>query len=205
MAVYKFSNVGGFGTYQRYNDFLAGNPTTPVITDFGAYFPLGEFTLASTQATITFSSIPQTYKHLQVRIMARTDRAGASVDPMLLRFNSDSGTNYSWHDFYGDGASVAAEAASTSTGIKFYRAAGATATASRFGIAVLDILDYTSTNKNKTVRYLGGIDQNGSGEVFVGSGAWLNNTNATTSLSITPFAGTNFVANSSFALYGVLA
>jgi hypothetical protein len=152
-------------------------------------------------ASVTFSSIPSTYTHLQVRMIARTNRA-AGVDPMALTLNSDTGNNYSWHDMYGDGSGVYAEASTSTSNVKFYRAAGSTATAGIFGTVVLDILDYQNSNKYKTIRYLGGIDQNGSGEMFFGSGLWMNSA-ATTSITIAPFVGTSFSQYSSFALYGI--
>jgi hypothetical protein len=168
----------------------------------GSYDAIGTAVVgAGGQSTITFSSIPSTYKHLQVRISARTNRA-ATVDPMNLRFNSDSGSSYAHHAVYGDGASTAAEGLATQTGIKFYRAAGNSATSEIFGMAIVDILDYANTSKNKTVRYLGGIDQNGSGEVFLGSGLFYV-TNAITTLTITPFVGTSFNQYSQFDLYGI--
>lgn len=179
-------------------NILAGNP---VILG-GSYESIETVTVGSGgSSSISFSSIPSTYKHLQIRILARTNRS-ATVDPMNLRFNSDSGSSYTHHAVYGDGASTAAEGLGTQTGIKFYRAAGNTATSGIFGTAVVDILDYANTNKYKTVRYLGGIDQNGSGEIFLGSGLFFV-TNAITTLTITPFVGTSFSQYSSFALYGI--
>ena len=103
MAVYKFSNAGGFGNITRYNDFLAGNPA--VIQDAGAYFPLGEFTLSSAQTTVTFSNIPQTYTHLQLRSIARGTATGTSGVDLYLTFNNNT-TGYNGHQLYGDGASA---------------------------------------------------------------------------------------------------
>jgi hypothetical protein len=121
---------------------------------------------------------------------------------MTLTINNDTSAIYSFHNFYGDGGSVVAEAASGSNGVKFYRAAGGTATANIFGATVIDILDYQNTNKNKTVRYLGGIDANGSGEMFVGSGGYFT-TSAVNRLDITSFTSNSFVQHSQFALYGI--
>jgi hypothetical protein len=157
--------------------------------------------LSSNQSTITFSSIPSTYKHLQIRLIARTTR-GVLVDPMNLTFNNDSSAVYSFHDFYGDGSAAYGEAGTSSNGVKMYRASASTAGAGIFGTTIVDILDYQNTSKNKTVRYLGGVDLNGSGEMFFGSGAWLN-TSAINRLDITSFTSNSFVQYSSFALYGI--
>ena len=66
----------------------------------------------------------------------------------------------------------------------------------------MDILDYTNTNKNKTVRVLQGFDENGSGVVAFNSFLYSTNTNAITSLTLTS-SGTSFAQYSSFALYGI--
>jgi hypothetical protein len=79
---------------------------------------------------------------------------------------------------------------------------GANATANAFGCYVFDILDYTSTNKNKTVRGIGGADVNGSGNAHVTSGAYLANT-AITDIQFFTNGNFNFVQYSSFALYGI--
>jgi hypothetical protein len=71
-----------------------------------------------------------------------------------------------------------------------------------FGAGVTDILDYTNTSKNTTVRALGGADANGSGSIDLTSAAWLN-TNAVTSITLTTNNGSTFTAGSSFALYGI--
>jgi hypothetical protein len=199
MTVYKFSNVSGFKNYQKYNDFLAGNPA--VILDSGSMYPLGVFTLAEATATVTFSNIPQTYTHLQVRgILLNT-----STQPqMLMRFNSDSAGNYSRHQLEGNGSTATSGAASSTTSIiHFINGIESTTTAgSSF---VTDILDYRNTNKAKTIRSLAGTEKNGSGQVFLISGAWYKSPlEAINTITLTTNTST-FAANSSFALYGIQA
>jgi len=153
-------------------------------------------------STITFSSIPSTYQHLQIRLNARTNRANA-IDPILIRMNSDStAANYVSHALYGSGTSVVANHTTGETGTFNYLVAGGNASASVFGSMVIDVLDYTNTNKYTTIRSLGGSDNNGSGFVCLNSGLWMN-TNAITSLTILPFVGPSFAEYSSFALYGI--
>jgi len=157
-------------------------------------------------STISFTSIPTTYQHLQVRMIARTNRA-STVDAMSLRFNGVStGSAYAWHDLFGVGSGGGgdpfAEALASQNEIKFYRATAASAASSIFGTVIVDVLDYDDTNKYKTVRYLGGQDQNGSGEIIFGSGLWMS-TSAVNQLDITSFTGNSFVQYSSFALYGI--
>ena len=201
MAVFKFSNVGGFGTYQRYNDFLAGNPA--VIPDKGSMYPLGVFTLSSGQNEIEFTNIPQTYTHLQVRGVVNTNFG--SVDNIYLRFNSDTAGNYSWHALNGNGSSASTASGTSTSSILISRIAGTGTNMSGF---VLDILDYRNTNKTKTTRSLSGFDNNGSGELWYWSGNWRKSPiEAVTSFKISAQWGgaTQLIANSSFALYGVQA
>ena len=198
MSIFRFSNAGGFGTYQRYNDFLAGNPTTPAITDFGSMFPLGEFTLASAQSTVEFTNIPQTYTHLQIRA---SYVCSATTNPYFRVGGTsiDSGSNYSWHHLYGDGSSALNNGNSSQTFTYF----GYSANATNPNVGIIDILDYRSTNKNKTSRILAGQDNNGGGEVALWSGGWFNSSTAIQRITLYAVSG-NFNANSTFALYGVL-
>jgi hypothetical protein len=170
--------------------------TTPV-GDTGVMFPLGMVQVGSAGAsTIDFTSIPSTYKHLQIRLIAQKLTSSTNG---LMRFNGDTtGTNYYAHGIEG-GASTA-DAFATND---FPRAvANVPTTANIFAASIVDILDYANTNKYKTVRSLNGVDRNGSGELTYGSGLWKN-TNAITSLTIYPTSG-NFAQFSSFALYGIL-
>ena len=153
-------------------------------------------------ATIDFTSIPQTFSHLQIRGLGRNTVAN-SDDNIHIRFNSDTTANYSLHYLYGNGASAASGGNSNDNLIIPFRVPGSTSSANIFGVGVVDILDYTNTNKYKTVRSLTGHDQNGSGSAWLFSGNWRS-TAAITSISI--FYGVNNIAQySSFALYGVKA
>ena len=147
---------------------------------------------------INFTSIPSTFKHLQIRAIARNTSTVADAN---YRFNSDSGSNYAWHLLVGNGSSASAFAFTGQTSI---RGAGFNDNAtSVFGGGVTDILDYTNTNKNTTVRTLTGMDNNTStySQIQFYSGLWLN-TAAITTITITPSAG-SFAQYSQFALYGI--
>ena len=153
---------------------------------------------------ITFSSIPSTYKHLQIRMIAKNGTSSGFETSVLAQFNSDATyTNYfGRHLLYGDGATAAAAANNTSGYVgAFAGIMDQQATANTFGVSVLDILDYTNTNKNKVTRSLCGTDRNGAGTIALGSGLWIN-TAAITSIKLVPFAN-NFGQYSHFALYGV--
>lgn len=158
---------------------------------------------AGTQNEITFSSIPSTYTHLQLRLIARTNRTGSTEANVLVRFNNDTGANYGLHYIYADGSTVSAGAGLNQTHIVVDRITATNALSGNVGAIIIDILDYKNTNKYKTLRALGGMDNNGSGAVSYSSGLWQN-TNAITEIDLTTIAGTfNFTQYSHFALYGI--
>ena len=150
---------------------------------------------AGGQSSIDFTAIPSTYKHLQIRGMA-TFTSGTNA--IVMQNNSDTGSNYVWHQLYGTG-SAAGSSASTSTTFQNVSVAPESGTVAGF---VVDILDYGNTSKYKTSRSLTGYDNNGSGVIALRSGLWMN-TNAITSLTLKYDTGANFANNTKIALYGI--
>jgi hypothetical protein len=170
-----------------------------------SYESIQTVTLTGTQATIDFTSIPSTYKHLQIRYIARNSAANTD-GYQAIQFNGDStnGNYYFYHFLEGDGTSITAAAGGTNAGILAGRNSGASASASVFGAGVVDILDYTNTNKNKVVRVLAGSDNNGSGNVLdLSSGFWLNTAAVTSIKLLAGLGGYSFVSGTKFALYGI--
>jgi hypothetical protein len=171
----------------------------------GAYDSLATVTVPSGGlASVTFAGIPQTYKHLQIRGIAKNGTTAGDTTTILAQFNGDTTyTNYfGRHLLYGDG-STAAAAANNSSGFTG-GAAGSIAsqsTSNIFAASIIDILDYSNTSKNKTVRTLAGFDYNGSGGINFISSLWIN-TSAITSITLKPFVDT-FAQYSQFSLYGV--
>ena len=171
----------------------------------GAYDSLATVTVGSTAvSSIDFTGIPSGYTHLQIRALTRYTRAGASTGQAILQFNGDTtAANYRGHVLYGDGTSAAAGDNTGIGGIYAIDGTATTATAGMFGTSIVDILDYGSTIKNKTARLLGGWELNGSGQVRMYSGFWMNSSTAISSIKILPFYGTAIEQYSSFALYGI--
>ena len=209
-------NIGAGLSYstQTVNDdkvttFTSGSGSislSPAPVTTGDYESIATVLVGSAGAsTVTFSNIPQTYKHLQVRLLTKESGTGTGGPNIVASLNSDTThTNYRSHYLTGDGA--AAAAGSVQAG-GYYCLVGNTATSnagytSMFGVMVLDVLDYANTSKYKTLRALWGHDRNGSGEVGIDSSVWMN-TAATTSISFSIAGGTNFVQHSHFALYGI--
>jgi hypothetical protein len=173
---------------------ISGHLSTP------SYESIATTTLSTATTTITFSSISGTYKHLQIRALSRKSSAGGG-DGIFIRFNSDSGSNYSLHQIDGDGSSASADRSASATQINSTTTATSSHSANVFGAQIWDILDYANTNKYKTLRAMNGFDNNGSGKVRYGGGVWMN-TNAITQIDLTG-NGDNFAQYSSFALYGI--
>jgi hypothetical protein len=165
----------------------------------GAYDSLATVTVPSGGlASVTFSGIPSGYKHLQIRGIAKSTSTATQGD---LTFNSDTGSNYTYHSVYGDGGGAAAEASAPRANIAAAIGLNASSNANIFNVSIIDILDYANVSKYKTTRIFYGLDANGSGIVALNSGVWMN-TAAVASITIT--ARSNAIAQySSFALYGV--
>jgi hypothetical protein len=147
---------------------------------------------------ISFSSIPSTYTHLQIRGIANAGGVNADLN---IRLNGDNTSIYTRHRLVGDGSSASSLGQTSRPWITFLGNAALSSNTNTYGVFVCDILDYTNTNKNTTVRVLSGQDSNGSGGVDFTSGLWPN-TAAVTSISIQLNSG-NFTTPTQFALYGV--
>ena len=163
------------------------------------FFQIATTTLNTAAASIEFNSIPQTYTHLQIRAIGRS--TSTSPDTYLQINGVTAGGNYSYHYVYGDGASVASGSDTSQGFLIGLRTATSNNSANIFGVGVIDILDYTNTNKFKTVRTLSGFDGNGSGLTWLVSGNYRS-TNAITSLKFTA-SSVSFAQYSSFDLYGI--
>jgi hypothetical protein len=147
--------------------------------------------------TITFSSIPQTYKHLQLRAIYR----GTGDPGINMYINGDSNhANYYAHSLYGDGANAAANAPASNPYIVYYP--DATKTTNVFGAFVMDILDYTNTNKYRVSRNIWGYDANGTGNIALQSQLYKSTT-AVTSIVLQNEYSLNLAQYSHFALYGI--
>lgn len=181
---------------------ISGNLFAPI----GAYDSIATVTLSST-TTITFSSIPATYTHLQIRITAKTDRPTYNNDLVSLRFNGDTASSYTSHHVKGTGAGASTEAAVSLNKIYLGGNIGDTVNAAQnYGSAIIDLLDYASTSKYKTMRSLSGYDANGGGSdpgiVSLSSGLW-SSTAAITSITLLAGEGTGLASGSTAALYGI--
>ena len=141
--------------------------------------------------SVTFGSIPSTYTHLQIRVYGIV---AAGVTNLAVQFNGDTAANYWWHQLYGTGAAPGANNAGTLGSFMYMPPSSSQPSA-----MVLDVLDYTNTNKYKTMRGIGGVHTNAAGQVSLNSGMW-NSTAAITSITL---YGATYAQYSHFALYGI--
>lgn len=164
----------------------------------GSYYNIATSKVTTTGvSTITFSSIPSTYTHLQLRSFAATTTPG---DP-YVQFNGDTGSNYTSTLLYGSrGGSVGDYFLGSANTYMLWLIGNNPSVANAFGSAVLDIFDYKNTNKHKTSRAQFAYDNNGSGQFNIGNGMWMS-TSAINSITIN--GGSNFTVGSHFALYGI--
>ena len=151
-------------------------------------------------ATVSFTSIPSTYTHLQIRYLAANEASGPSDEPVYMRFNSDTtNSNYRNHRTGAEGSSVS----SGSFQLPISSGTNGNGNADTYYSAgVIDILDYANTNKYTTVKSLSGWDSNSTGYIWVMSELWMN-TAAITTIDFTTFTGSDYRQYSQFALYGI--
>ena len=166
-------------------------------------FKIADVTVASPQATIDFSSIPQGYTDLVLVLSSRDSISGASPGQGAIRFNGDSGNNYSRRFLRGNGSTVDS---SSSTGVsaiilRVMQPNGATANV--FGSMTMYIPNYTGSNYKSLS--IDNITENNATEAHaeLNAGIW-NSTSAITSMSILSASGASMLTNSTFTLYGVL-
>jgi hypothetical protein len=154
------------------------------------YTPLATVTLGSSASSVTFSSIPATYRDLILVASGTATSNGA----LFLRYNGDTGANYSRVIMVGDGstASSGSNTSQTFTGLVLWQTTQ--------GNLLVNVQDYSATDKHKTGINRGDV---AAAETFAGAHRWANNDAVT---SITIFHGTAQMAvGTTLDLYGVIA
>jgi hypothetical protein len=195
--IYKMSNAGGLSTVTRYADMLAGNA---VFVD-GDYESIATVSIgAGGASTATFSSIPQTYQHLQIRWLARGTDAGQNT--VFGTMNGLTASSYAHHLLYGGASEGVGAEMGTGSGAFFVGSISNSSRATNcFSAGIADIFDYTSTSKVKVMRSFSGRDDNTNGIVISSSTAYYASTPAITSLVFNTTG--NFTQYTHFGLYGI--
>jgi hypothetical protein len=196
MGVVKLSTAGILD-YSKTSNFLSGNAPLSL----GSFDLLETTTLTTEAATISFTGLGaySDYKHLQIRASGR----GTTRESPRFTLNADSGSNYARHSLLGSGSTVASNSASSQAFININNVfTDADSDPDPiFGGLVIDILDFSSTNKNTTIRALGGSLDLDATYINLTSGVYLS-TAAITSIETFLFDG-NYSIGSRFSLYGI--
>lgn len=174
----------------------------------GGFESIATVTASGGETSLTFSSIPQNYVALQIRGIAKVSFTAPYLAGLYMQVNGAT-SGYANHMIYGDGSGAVGTLGAT--GQTVIDVGTITYTDSIFtnifGACIIDIHDYASTIRNKTIRAFGGVDINlatpEAGYLKLTSGLYPS-TAAVTSLTLKPpMTDRTFVAGSTFALYGI--
>jgi hypothetical protein len=191
----------GLLTFAKHSSMLAGNAPLSL----GSFDLLETTTLSTSASSVTFSGLGaySDYKHLQIRLVGRGTNASTASELVSLRLNGDTGTNYANHRLYTDGSTVSS--ASGTAVNKMWVGNLPRNSGDIFGSAVIDILDFASSQKLTTTRTMSGavVATGGSIKLTYVSGLWTN-TAPVTSVEISlGYDSPTFSAGSRFSLIGI--
>ena len=160
------------------------------------YYALANVTLSSSAATVTFSSISQAYRDLMLVVNGKSTSTQTQT---VLNFNNDTAANYAYVYMRGDGSTTGSAAYSGEA--KIFTDGSAGFFGVDFGQIVFNCLDYSASDKHKTVLIRTNVATGSFPGTVATAGRWAS-TAAITSLKVTAQVA-NFAAGSTFALYGV--
>lgn len=202
-TAYTFTVKGTTNYGVTSDNSAASNSVTPA--NPSSFESIATITASGGEASLTFSSIPGTYKSLQIRGIARDTYSSAlNTSSLVSQFNSDAAYgNYAFHQLYGNGTSTIAVGYPNNDLQAGFSISSGNSNTQIYGVSLIDIIDYASTNKYKTVRQFCGADLNGAtaGTAMLSSGLWKS-TSAITSIKIN-CQNLGFAAGTKFALYGI--
>lgn len=158
--------------------------------------------------SFTFSSIPSTYVSLQLRGVLRDNAGGNASSAVGFQFNASGNSSGTSHWMLGIGDAPAYTNAGNDTSETFinYLSVGSAALSNTYGMFIIDIHDYASTTRNKTIRTFMGVDGNGNASTSAVVGTFSNlriNTAAINEIKLVNRNGNAFTSLSNVALYGI--
>lgn len=153
------------------------------------YTPIATQTLGSPNATVTFSSIPNTYTDLRLIIVG----GFATTSAIRMRFNSDSASNYSYTRILGNGTAATSDRTNSDNAID-----AGYITTDVFNNSIIDIMSYSNTSVFKQC-----LNRWNTTTFAVAAAALYRSTAAISTITLTSGATANWVAGSTFTLYGV--
>lgn len=174
----------------------------------GAYESIASYTLASSQSVITFNSIPQTYKHLELRILGRSLYSGADYDGFRIKFNNDSSASYVWHQYQsynGNNLVVGNSGINQTSFNNIGLQANNGLTSGIYSFNVININDYTNSSKTKSLTDMAVGKKDSSAGYMQMTGGFWNSAAALTriDMDVTTPSAYNWAVGCQFALYGI--
>lgn len=169
----------------------------------GSFESISTTTLSASTSSLTISSIPSGFQHLQLRCDVRVSAGSAAGNYANLRLNGDTGTNYTYNyiESNGSGGQGTGGTGNQDRLYGSYISNDGGNSSGYFSSMFIDIFDYSNTSKYKTWRCFGGYQDRSIGRISSMAGHWLSNT-AVNSIFLEP-QGASWVAGSTFALYGI--
>jgi len=169
--------------------------------------PKGQITrteLSGSASSVAFTSIPQTYDHLELTAYMRDDRSATSDDLLMSLTpvggsNDTTDANYDTQLLQGAGSTDTATTSGADRTIG--NIAGNSETANVFGVLTITLYNYTKTDRHKHSISVSGRGDSATG-VYMRSNRW-ENTAAIEAITLTPSAGSNFLAGSVVTLRGI--
>lgn len=161
------------------------------------YTPITSTTLTSNTATVTLSGIPSTYTDLVV--VANTRGSSDIESDIYIRFNSDSGTNYSYTRMYGQVGTIGSDRGTNQNYMVIGRQGGTV-----FAPNIYHIMNYSNTTTFKNVIARSGHATTGALITLANVGLWRSNS-AITSISFVQGGAQSYKIGSTFTLYGIKA
>lgn len=159
------------------------------------YTPLATITLGSTTSTVTFSSIPATYRDL---VLVVANMSATAANTFYLQANGDTASNYSWEVTWGSGSTTGSDALTNNGALLGGYIGLSTSTGQT---TLVQLMDYSATNKHKTFL---SRHSNSAGEVAMSASRWANTT-AINSITLKVLPSGSFNSGATFSLFGVIA
>jgi len=169
-------------------------------TSAGAYELITTLT-PNAVSSFSFTSIPSTYTHLQLRATVRGNYSSTNMG-FTVTFNGDTAANYSYHNLRGANSAISSGATASASNYSGLSHPANMAAANYFSGFVWDILDYANTNKFKTSKIFNGfVTASNNNQITYDSSSWRS-TAAINQITFNVVVG-SVVTGTRFSLYGI--
>lgn len=204
-TAYTFTVKGDTNYGVASDSSAASNSVTPASPS--SFESIATLTPSGGQTSVSFTSIPSTYKSLQIRVWGRDTSTSTYATLWAgIQFNGDTASNYSRHAIFGNGVNSLVQAMATGPYFRFNCVSNSQSGATTIGgVGIMDIIDYASTSKTKVTRSIGGSENNtgSNSQIWLESGLW-NSTAAINRIDlIMNLSGTAWASGTTIALYGI--